>query len=146
MGKVYDRSLGDREQLNKCSLRIIERCRVPRRYKAWILQQMMLPKLLWPQTIYYVPLAKVGQIQRLLTAKLKKRLGLPRSLSETCPYSRTSNLQLPYAELTEEFTAAKTKLLVTLQGADDQCVRLAGVNIGGERQTHKPSSQKQKRG
>ena len=121
LGKVYDQSLGDREQVEevikevKSSLRKIERCRVPGRYKAWILQHMMLPKLLWPLTIYNVQLTKVGQIQRLLTAKFKKLLGLPRSLSEACPYSRTSKLQLPYAELTEEFTAAKTKLPVTLQ-------------------------------
>ena len=137
LGKAYDKSLGDREQVEevikevKSSLRKIERCRVPGRYKAWILQHMMLPKLMWPLTIYNVPLSKVGQIQRLLTAKLKKWLGLPRSLSEACLYSKTSKLQLPYSELTEEFIAAKTRLLVTLQGTEDQCVRLAGINIDG---------------
>lgn len=43
MGKVYDKSLGDREQIEdvtkevKGSLRKIERCKDPGRHKAWML-------------------------------------------------------------------------------------------------------------
>ena len=139
LGKVYDKSLGDRGQIEevtkevKESLRKIERCKVPGRYKAWMLQHMLLPKLMWPLTIYNVPLTKVSEIQRLLTSKLKKWLGLPRSLSEACLYARTSKLQMPFRELTEEFKAAKTRLLVTLQGSEDQCVKGAGVCIDGGR-------------
>ena len=139
LGKVYDKSLGDREQIEevtkevKGSLRKIERCKVPGRYKAWMLQHILLPKLMWPLTIYNVPLTKVGEIQKLLTRKLKKWLGLPRSLSEACLYARTSKLQMPFRELTEEFKASKTRLLVTLQGAEDQCVKGAGVRVDGGR-------------
>ena len=115
----------------KRTLRKIERCKVPGRYKAWILQHMLLPKLMWPLTIYNVPLTKVNEIQKQLTGKLKKWLGLPRSLSEACLYARTSKLQMPFRELTEEFKAAKTRLLITLQGAEDQCVKGAGVCVDG---------------
>ena len=139
LGKVYDKSLGDRAQIEevvrevKGTLRKIERCKVPGRYKAWILQHMLLPKLMWPLTIYNVPLTKVNEIQKQLTGKLKKWLGLPRSLSEACLYARTSKLQMPFRELTEEFKAAKTRLLITLQGAEDQCVKGAGVCVDGGR-------------
>ena len=139
LGKVYDKSLGDREQIEEVArevkefLRKIERCKVPGRYKAWMLQHMLLPKLMWPLTIYNVPLTKVSEIQKLLTGKLKKWLGLPRSLSEACLYARTSKLQMPFRELTEEFKAAKTRLLVTLQETEDQCVKGAGVCVDGGR-------------
>ena len=139
LGKVYDKSLGDREQIEevvkevKESLRKIERCKVPGRYKAWMLQYILLPKLMWPLTIYNVPVTKVSEIQRHLTGKLKKWLGLPRSLSEACLYSRNGKLQMPFRELTEEFKAAKTRFLYTLQGAEDNCVKGAGVCVDGGR-------------
>ena len=117
----------------KESLRKIERCKVPGRYKAWMLQHILLPKLMWPLTIYNVPVTKVSEIQRHLTGKLKKWLGLPRSLSEACLYSRTGKLQMPFRELTEEFKAAKTRFLYTLQGAEDNCVKGAGVCVDGGR-------------
>ena len=84
-------------------------------------------------TIYNVSLTKVNEIQKQLTGKLKKWLGLPRSLSEACLYARTSKLKMPFRELTEEFKAAKTRLLITLQGAEDQCVKGAGVCVDGGR-------------
>ena len=57
LGKVYNRSLNDREQTEetvkelKRSLKKLDRCRVPGRYKAWMLQHMVLPRLMWPLTI-----------------------------------------------------------------------------------------------
>ena len=88
---------------------------------------------MWPLTVYNVPLSKVTLIQKLLTGKLKKWLGLPRSLATDCLYSRTGKLQLPYTDVMEEFKAAKARLSVTLKESDDPCVRGAEVCVDGGR-------------
>ena len=120
LGKTYNSTLTEREQIEetvndlKRSLRKIEKCKVPGSYKAWMLQHMLLPRLLWPLTIYNTPSSKVEFMQRLITAKLKKWLGIPKSLSVDCLYTRSGKLQLPYSELTEEHAAAKARLFTTL--------------------------------
>ena len=102
LGKTFNQSLDDREQVEetvqevKRMVKKVDRCKLPGKYKAWIMQYMLLPRLMWPLTVYNVPLSKVTLIQKLLTGKLKKWLGLPRSLATDCLYSRTGKLQLSY--------------------------------------------------
>ena len=112
LGKEYNDTLSEKEQIEYVkkqaieSLKKIDRCKLPGRYKAWILQHMMMPKLMWPLSIYNVPLTTVEWLQTKITASLKNWLKLPRSLSSACFYSKTSKLKLPYSSLTEEFIAA----------------------------------------
>ena len=96
-----------------------------------MLQHMVLPRLMWPLTIYNVPATKVKEMQSHITAKLKKWLGVPKSLSVDCLYTTSGKLQLPFSELEEEKKAAKARLLVTLEEADDPCVRNAGIKVDG---------------
>ena len=88
---------------------------------------------MWPLTIYNVPATKVREMQNHITAKLKKWLGLPKSLSVECLYTSSGKLQLPFTELEEEMKAAKARLLTTLEEADDPCVRNAGIKVDGGR-------------
>ena len=60
---------------------------------------MMMPRLMWPLSIYNVPLTTVELLQRKITASLKKWLKLPKSLSNACFYSKSSKLKLPYSPL-----------------------------------------------
>ena len=146
LGKVYNKSLNDHEQIEevmkelKMNLKKIGRCRVPGRYKAWMVQHMLLPRLMWPLTIYNVPETKVNDMQRLITASLKRWLGLPKSLSVECMYTKSGKLQLPYSELTEEVKAAKARLLTTFQEAEDPCVRGANMKVDGGRKANTPAS------
>ena len=139
LGKKYNKTLTDKEQIEetvgevKQSLKKIEKCKVPGRYKAWMVQHMLLPRLLWPVTIYNFPTSKVNEMQRQITAKLKKWLGIPKSLSVDCLYTRSGKLQLPYAELTEEHRAAKARLLTTLEDSADPGVSGAEVKVDGGR-------------
>ena len=98
------------EELER-SLRELEKCQVPGRYKAWMVQHMIIPRLMWPLSIYRIPETKIKEMQAKITAKLKKWLGLPRTLSVECFYSKSSRLQLPFSELTEEVRAAKARVL-----------------------------------
>lgn len=148
LGKRYTKEMNEQEQTEevlkelKSSLKKVERCRVPGKYKSWMLQHMILPRLMWPLTIYNIPWTKVELMQSEITKALKRWLGLPKSLSVECLYSRTGKLQLPYTELTEEVKAAKARLLTTLEESEDPCVRGAGVNVDGGRKADTPGSVK----
>ena len=142
LGKTFNQRMDDKDQVEetiedvKRMLKKIDKCRLPGKYKAWMMQHMLLPRLMWPLTIYNTPLSKVDQIQRLLTGKLKKWLGLPRSLATDCIYSKSGKLRLPFSDVTEEFKAAKARLSMTLREADDPCVKGADVCVDGGRKSN----------
>ena len=97
LGKECNDTLSEKEQIEYVtkqameSLKTIDRCKLPGRYKAWILQHMMMPKLMWPLSIYNVPLTTVEWLQTKITASLKKWLKLPRRMSSACFYKRHQN-------------------------------------------------------
>ena len=137
LGKWYNASLGEKEQIEgivkvvKADLKKVEKCRLPGRYKAWMVQHMLMPRLMWPLSIYNVPMTTVDHIQKLITQSLKRWLGLPKSLSTACFYSKSAKLQFPYSELTEEVKAAKARNLVTLAESKDKCIRGAKIVVDG---------------
>ena len=146
LGKVYNSSLNEQDQarevlqeLNK-GLQKIERAWLPGRYKAWMFQHMLLPRIMWPLTIYNIPESKVEEMQTRITGHLKRWLGLPRSLSTACMYSRSGKLQLPYTELSEEVKAAKARLYTTFEESEDPCVRGANLKVDGGRKSDTPGS------
>ena len=106
-------NLSEREQISeverslKAELKKIERCKLTGRYKCWILQYMLLPRLMWPLTIYNIPATRIEDMQRKITAALKKWLGIPKNLSVDCLYSKTSKLRLAFSALTEDVKASK---------------------------------------
>ena len=60
LGKEYNKTLKDQDQVEetveelKRTLRKLDRSQVPGKYKAWMVQHMLLPRLMWPLTIYQV--------------------------------------------------------------------------------------------
>ena len=72
-------------------------------------------------------------MQLLITSKLKKWLGIPKSLAPECIYARTFKLQLPYSSsLIEEFTATKARNLATFQESSDKCVQNANIKVDAD--------------
>ena len=149
LGKQYNKSLNEKEQIEEAMkecemcLKKIERCKLPGQYKAWMLQHMLLPRMMWPLTIYNIPMTKVREIQKQMTSKLKKWLGLPSSLSVESLYTKSGKLQLPFSELTEEVKAAKARVLVTLEESDDPCVKNAAIKVDGGIKADTPKSVKE---
>ena len=141
LGKKYNQRLNDREQVEETieevegMLKKIDRCKLPGKYKAWMVQHMLLPRVMWPLTIYSVPISKVIHIQKMLTGRLKKWLGLPKSFATDCFYSKRGKLQLPYTDVVEEFKTAKARLLVTLKESEDPGVKGAEVRVDGGRKS-----------
>ena len=142
LGKTYNDSLTEKEQIKqfetevKKALKNIDSCRLPGRYKGWMIQNMLLRRIMWPLSIYNVPYSKVEEIQRLITAKLKKWLGLPKSLTVDAIYSTSNKLQLPFSSLLEEVKVSKARNLISFQEANDPCVRNANIQVDGGRKAN----------
>ena len=142
LGKGYDDSLTEQEHIKqfeqevKQALKNIESCKLPGRYKAWMIQHMLLQRIMWPISIYNIPYTRIEEIQRLITAKLKKWLGLPRSLTVDAIYSRSNKLQLPFTSLMEEVKVTKARNLITFQEAKDPCIRNADIKVDSGRKAN----------
>ena len=142
LGKWYNANLNEKAQIDgivkgvKEDLKKVEKCRLPGRCKAWMVQHMLMPRLMWPLSIYNVPMSTVETIQKFITQALKRWLGLPKTLSTACFYSKTAKLQFPYTELTEEVKAAKARNLITLSESKDQCIKGAEIVVDGGRKAN----------
>ena len=61
LGKWFDASLHDRNNVRKLKrqeedgLKKIDRCGLPGKFKAWLYQHALLPRLIWPLMLYEVP-------------------------------------------------------------------------------------------
>ena len=73
LGKEYNHSLTEQQQISqtmdrvKNSLKKIDRTLIAGRVKAWIVQNMLLPRLMVPLTIYSFPRYRVEEIEGKLT-------------------------------------------------------------------------------
>ena len=101
-----------------------------------MIQHMLLKRIMWPLSIYNVPYSRVETIQRMITAKIKKWLGLPRSLTVDAIYSTSNKLQLPFTALMEEVKVAKARNLITFQEAKDPCIRNANIKVDSGRKAN----------
>ena len=101
LGKWFRGSLNDRESVAEMRLqtdewmRTVDRSGLPGKYKAWIYQHGVLPRLLWPLLVYDVPLTTVELLERRMNGYLRRWLGVPRSFASIGLYSSGSKLQLP---------------------------------------------------
>ena len=133
LGKWFNHKLTDRDQVEEARglvekyLQRIETSHLPGKFKVWIMQNVMMPRIMWPLSIYDYTVTTVEKIQRMITAKIKKWLGFPRSLSEAVLYSSSSKLQLPCSSLVEEVKVTKARNKVTLEQSRDANIRGAGV-------------------
>lgn len=85
----------------------------------WCFQFGILPRLLWPLTVYEIPITKVEKLERL-----KQWLGLPRCLSSVGLYGH-GRFELPITGLVEEFKCTKARLVMTLTESEDAVIRTA---------------------
>ena len=133
LGKWFNHKLTDRDQVEEARglvdryLERIDRSYLPGKFKVWCMQNVMMPRIMWPLSIYDYTVTTVEKIQKMITAKIKKWLGFPRSLSEAVLYSSSSKLQLPCSSLVEEVKVTKARNKVTLEQSQDANIRGAGV-------------------
>ena len=130
LGRWYNESLTDKEQCRQVredlikGLSIIDKTPLPGRLKLWCFQFGLLPRLMWPLTVYEIPISKVEKLERVVSSFVRKWLGLPRCLTSVALYGR-GTLSLPISSITEEYKSAKVRLNMTLSESQDKAVREA---------------------
>ena len=82
LGRVFDELLCDKNQeaatVNKMAigLNAIARAPLQGRFKVWLLQFVLLPRLLWPLTIYEMGLPSVEEMERKINQYTRKLVGV----------------------------------------------------------------------
>lgn len=133
LGKWFDATLQDRGNVRKLEkqvedgLKKIDGCGLPGKFKAWLYQHALLPRLTWPLMLYEVPNTTVEALERITSRNLRKWLGVPPSFTSVGLYGKSNKLQLPLSSLVEEFKAAKTRLVLTLRDSPDELIREANI-------------------
>ncbi len=109
LGKHFDSSLKDSATIQKSNKELgawltkIDKSSLPGKFKAWIYQHSILPRVLWPLLVYAVPMTTVESLERKISGFLRKWLGLPCSLTSAALYGTSNILQLRFSGPTEEF-------------------------------------------
>lgn len=139
LGKWFRASLNDRTSIADTQLQLktwlqdVEKCGLPGKFKAWIYQHGILPRLLWPLLVYEIPLTEVEKMERLTNGFIKKWLGIPKSFSSVGLFSQTCKLQLPLKSVLDQYQVTKARQVMLIEESNDQCVSEAGIQIEGGR-------------
>ncbi len=134
-GKLFDSSLKDSAAIQNSNKELgawltkVDKSGLPGRFKAWIYQHSILPRVLWPMLIYAVPMTTVESLERKISGFLRKWLGLPRSLTSAALYGTSNILQLPLSGLTEEFKVVRTREALQYRDSRDCKVSSAGIEV-----------------
>ncbi|XP_069366366.1 uncharacterized protein [Paralichthys olivaceus] len=135
LGKIFDSSLKDSAAIKqtKCDLATwlttIDKSGLPGKFKAWIYQHGVLPRILWPLLVYEVPITMVEALEKSISHFLRRWLGLPRSLSSIALYGHSTKLQLPFSGLMEEFKVTRTREVMMYRDSTDVRVATAGILV-----------------
>jgi len=129
LGRWYKLPLTDRfmgaqvkEEL-KVGLGAIEGCGLPGKYKAWVYQFALMPRIQWPLLVYDIPLSPVMRMEQMVNVKLRKWLGVPRSFNTNALYANSFAVSLPLTSLSEEYKVGKTRLSMMLRESCDPIIR-----------------------
>ena len=132
LGKIFNGNLKDTAAIHKSIqdlkewLNKIDKTGLPGRFKAWIFQHAVLPRILWPLLLYEFTIT-VGTLERTISNSLRRWLGLPRCLSSAALYGKSNTLQLPFSSLEEEFKELKTQEQLQYIESNDPKVASAGI-------------------
>ena len=135
LGKTFNSSLKDTTTKQKTIkdleewLTKIDKSGLPGRFKAWLFQHAVLPQILWPLFVYDIPIITVESLERAISNRLRRWLGLPRCLSGAALYENSNVLRLPCSSLVEEFKITKTRVLLQYAESEAPKVVAAGIQI-----------------
>lgn len=130
LGRWYNASLRDKDQVQQLrqditnGLENINKTLLPGKFKLWCLKFGLLSRIIWPLSIYEVPITTVEKMERTMTSYMKKWLGVvPQCLTNIngIIYGK-GVLELPIISLTEEYKCSKVRLQMTLKYSRDQTI------------------------
>ena len=154
-GKTFDCSLKDAASIKATNeqleiwLTTVDKSGLPGKFKAWVYQHGILPRILWPLLVYEFPISTVEGFERRVSSRLRRWLGLPRSLSSIALYGNKNKLTLPINSLTEEFMVARAREVLQYRESKDPKVSQAGIEVRTGRtgnHSNNPEQQPQRQG
>ncbi|XP_056097411.1 uncharacterized protein LOC130076370 [Rhinichthys klamathensis goyatoka] len=135
LGKVFNCSLRDAASIKATNqdletwLAAVDKSGLPGKFKAWIYQHGILPRILWPLLVYEVPISTVESFEMRISRFLRRWLGLPRSLSSIALYGQNNKLKLPMSSLSEEFMVTRSREVLQYRDSSDPKVAQAGIEV-----------------
>ncbi|KAI7802934.1 polyprotein, partial [Triplophysa rosa] len=109
-------------------LTAVDKSGLPGKFKAWIYQHGVLPRILWPLLVYEFPITTVEGFERKISRYLHRWLGLPRSLSSIALYGNNKR-KLPMSSLNEEFMVTHAREVLQYRESSDPNVSRAGIVV-----------------
>ena len=135
LGKVFDSSLSDKDsikqttrQFSEC-LSTIDKSGLPGKFKAWIYQHGLLPRILWPLLVYEFTMTTIEEYERKISGYIRRWPGLPRSLSNIALYGKSNRLLLPFSSITEEYKVSKVRQVLQYRDSKDEKVSGASISV-----------------
>ena len=104
---------GIKKKLLSSWLRTVDGSGLLGKYKAWIYQHGILPRLMWLILIYEIATTIVEAIERKVSGHLRRLLGVPPSFTSIGLYSNSMQISLPVSFVVEDFKVAKCRLVTT---------------------------------
>ncbi|XP_038147774.1 uncharacterized protein LOC119787807 [Cyprinodon tularosa] len=135
LGKLFTGDLKDTAARQATSTNLnqwllaVDKSGLPGKFKAWIYQHNILPRLLWPLLMYEIPLTTVEGFERKISQYLRRWLGLPRSLSSIALFGHGTKLTLPLSSVSEEFKVARAREVLLYRDSTDGKVSSAGIEV-----------------
>ncbi|XP_075313231.1 uncharacterized protein LOC142373743 [Odontesthes bonariensis] len=135
LGKIFDCSLKDTASIRATNeqldgwLTAVDKSGLPGKFKAWVYQHGILPRILWPLLVYEFPMSTVEGFERRVSSHLRRWLGLPRSLSSIALYGNNNKLTLPIKGLAEEFMVARAREVLQYRESKDPKVAQAAIEV-----------------
>ena len=133
LGKTFNNSLKDTAAKQKTIkdleewLTKTEKSGLPGRFKACLFQHAVLPRILWPLLVYDIPITTLESLERAISNRLRRWLGLPRCVSGAAPYGNCNALRLPCSTLVEG--RIQNHELLQYTESEDPKVAAAGIQI-----------------
>ena len=106
-------------------LKSVDKSGLPGKFKAWVYQHSILPRILWPLLV----VVTVEILERSVSNHLRRWLGLPKSLSNIALYRNSNKLQLCFKSLEEEFKVTRAREVVQYRDSSDPKVAKAGIQV-----------------
>ena len=129
LGEWFDHILKETRDRLESWLNKIDRSGLPGSFKAWIYQHVVLPKILWPLSIYEFTSYNVKQLEKRINSRLRRWLGLPKCLSSVVLYGNSNMVQQPFKSLVEEYKVAKVRSIIQFKFSKDLKIAGAGIEV-----------------
>ena len=130
LGRMYEGNLSDRSKGVQIHREVeegllkINKTNLPGKYKLWILQFALYPRIEWPLITYEVGLSRVQTMEQRCNVFIRKWMQLPRVQIRESLYKNNSALQLPTASVEEIFKCGKVRTIMMLRDSEDHTISM----------------------